>query len=164
MIELTEEPYDGEAMTALAVALNLEINERYDDGTPNDEDDANYRAEVTPELVARPVGTCVVAWIEGKAVGCGAIKAMKGRPGTGEVKRMYTAPSARRRGVGRVVLRRLEEIAAELGYQRLQLETGTAQPEAIRLYEADGWHRIAPYGFYKDSPLSVCFAKDLPAG
>lgn len=103
MIELTEEPYDGEAMTALAVALNLEINERYDDGSPSD-DDANYRAEVTPELVARPIGTCVVARIEGKPVGCGAVKPMKDQPG-----------------------------------------------------------RITPYGFSKDSPLSVCFAKDLPA-
>jgi GNAT superfamily N-acetyltransferase len=74
---------------------------------------------------------------------------------------MYTAPEARRRGVSRAVLERLELIAAELGYRRLRLETGTAQPEAVALYESHGWERITPYGRYKDSPSSVCFAKDL---
>lgn len=163
MIDLTEEPYDGEAMTALAAALNIEVNERYDDGSPSEEDDENYRTEVTPALVARPVGTCVVARIDGKPVGCGAIKPMRGVPATAEVKRMYTVLEVRRLGVGRAVLRRLEEIAVELGYRHLQLETGTAQPEAIELYDREGWHRIEPYGFYKDSPLSVCFGKDLPS-
>jgi GNAT superfamily N-acetyltransferase len=74
---------------------------------------------------------------------------------------MYTATSARRRGVSRAVLTRLEEIAAELGYRRIQLETGTAQPEAMALYASHGWRRIEPYGRYSDSPSSVCFAKDL---
>jgi GNAT superfamily N-acetyltransferase len=74
---------------------------------------------------------------------------------------MYTAAHARRRGISRLLLTRLEEIAAELGYGRIQLETGTAQPEAVALYESAGWHRIAPYGHYKGSPESVCFAKGL---
>jgi GNAT superfamily N-acetyltransferase len=75
--------------------------------------------------------------------------------------RLRGAEAARHRPVGRAILERLEAIAAELGYQRLQLETGTAQPEAVRLYESHGWYRITPYGLYKHSPASVCFAKDL---
>ena len=77
---------------------------------------------------------------------------------------MYTAPTARRRGISRALLGRLEEIASDLGYRRLQLETGTGQPEAMALYESAGWHRITPYGHYKDSPDSVCFAKELDPG
>jgi GNAT superfamily N-acetyltransferase len=78
------------------------------------------------------------------------------------VKRMYTVPTARRRGVSRLILERLEGIATELGYARLQLETGTEQPEALALYDSAGWVRITPYGRYKEDPTSVCYAKDLP--
>jgi GNAT superfamily N-acetyltransferase len=84
-----------------------------------------------------------------------------GQPGVGEVKRMYVVPTARRRGVSRRLLTGLEARAADLGYERLLLETGTPQPEAIALYESAGWDRIAPYGHWKDSPSSVCFGKDL---
>jgi hypothetical protein len=41
------------------------------------------------------------------------------------------------------------------------LETGVRQPEAISLYESMGYHRIANYGEYRDSGLSVCFEKGL---
>src|SRR3546814_10957011 len=71
---------------------------------------------------------------------------------------MYTVPDARRRGVSRAILLRLEEIAAELGYERIQLETGTAQPEALALYESQGWERIEPYRRYKAQPPSPRYA------
>jgi len=44
------------------------------------------------------------------------------------------------------------------------LETGLRQPEAIALYESLGYRRREPYGRYRDSPLSVCLERDLPAG
>lgn len=166
MIELTEEPYDGEVATTLVAALLVDINERYAheiaDMTEAEaaEDDREYLAEVTPELVSRPLGAFVVARLDGRPVGCGALKPFP-LAGTAEVKRMYTAPEARRRGVSRAVLGRLEVVASELGYTRMQLETGTEQPEALALYESHGWHRIPPYGRYRASPSSVCFAKDL---
>jgi GNAT superfamily N-acetyltransferase len=167
LIELTEEPYDGEVATTLVAALLVDINERYAheiaDMTDEEaaQDEKEYLAEVTPELVRRPLGAFIVARIDGRPVGCGALKPFPALPGTAEVKRMYTAPEARRRGVSRAVLERLEVVASELGYARMQLETGTAQPEALALYESHGWHRIPPYGRYQESPSSVCFAKDL---
>lgn len=165
MITIREEPYDGSAASLLVQALLEDLNDRYADiDDPDDPDEAGdeeYLAEVTPALAAHPHGTFLVAWIDGEPVGCGALKPLDTDPSIGEIKRMYTAPNARRRGVSRAILERLEAIAAELGYQRLQLETGTAQPEAVRLYESHGWHRITPYGLYKHSPASVCFAKDL---
>lgn len=169
MIELTEEAYDSEVATPLVQALNAEVKERYagDEVVGSDEsDDAhheNFEAEVTPALVRRPRGVFLVAWLDGEPVGCGAIKAFEGSSLIGEVKRMYTRPDSRRCGAGRAVLVRLEDVAIELGYERLMLETGTMQPEALALYESAGWHRIEPYGFYKDSALSVCFAKELVA-
>lgn len=167
MIELTEEPYGGELGRRFLEALATEVDHRYADQlgemTPAEQeaDKTDYRAEVTPEMVTRPHGAFVVAWLDGQPIGCGAVRPLQRRPGVGEVKRMYTSPDARRRGVSRAVLDHLEGIAVELGYRRLQLETGTPQPEAIALYESAGWQAIEPYGHYRDAPTSRCFAKDL---
>ena len=167
MIELTEERYDSAVAVALVAELLAEINDRYAheiEAMTAEElaaEDAEYLAEVTPDMVTRPRGVFLVAWVDGEPAGCGALKPVADLATTAEVKRMYTAPAARRRGVSRAILERLEEVAAELGYEHLQLETGTEQPEALALYESHGWHRIAPYGRYKDSPSSVCFGKHL---
>ncbi len=169
MIELSEEPYDGDVAAGFIAALLADLNERYADDlsgmTPDEEaeDVAAYLAEVTPDMVDRPQGAFVVARLDGQVVGCGAVKPLHGQAGTAEVKRMYMAPNARRRGVSRAILTRLEEIAAELGYRSLRLETGTQQPEAVALYESAGWHRVEPYGRYRESPWSICLAKDLVA-
>ena len=167
MIELTEEPFDGPEGRRLIEAMVQEVNERYahlaEGMTPAEHEaaDEEYRLSVTAEMVTRPAGAFVVAWLDGVAVGCGAVRGLHGSPGIGEIKRMYTAPEARRRSVSRIVLARLEEIAVELGYERLQLETGTPQPEAVALYASAGWHLIEPYGSYQDAPTSRCFAKVL---
>ena len=170
VIELTEEPYDGETAVALIAALLADLNVRYvaqGEGMTSDQltdADARYLAHVTPALVTCPVGAFVVARVAGVPVGCGAVKPLSGIPEiaeVGEIKRMYTVPAGRRRGVGRAVLDRLEVIAVELGMTKLQLETGTEQPEAVALYASSGWQRVEPYGQYKDEPTSVCFAKAL---
>lgn len=162
MIELVEAHYDSDVAVALVAALNVEINERYADTDETDgPDDREYLAEVTADVVTRPFGSFLIAQIDGRAVGCGAVKPLAGSRSVGEIKRMYTVPDARRSGVGAAVLAGLETIACELGYIRLQLETGTMQPEAIAMYETRGWVRITPYGRYKDSPESVCFARDV---
>ena len=156
------EPYDGAVAVALVQALLLDLNERYADvDDAEDPDDDDYLAEVTPAMVRPPLGTFLVAWLDATPAGCGALKPLDSDPSVGEIKRMYTAPSARRQGVSRRLLEHLERAAAELGYRRIQLETGLAQPEAMALYESHGWHRITPYGHYKHSPQSVCFAKGL---
>jgi GNAT superfamily N-acetyltransferase len=165
LITITEEPYDGEVAASLVQALLVELNDRYADEVLEDDadapDDDDYLAEVTPELVRAPKGSFLVAWLDGEPAGCGAVKPLDLDPSRGEIKRMYTVPSARRRGVSRSLLLALEARAGELGYAFLQLETGLAQPEAVALYESHGWHRITPYGHYKHSPQSVCFAKAL---
>lgn len=170
MITITEEPYDGDLGTGLVRTLMAELNERYADEDHLDhaelvqaveEGDAAYLAEVTGEQTTRPRGVFLVAWLDDAVAGCGALKPLDKDPTMAEIKRMYTAPPARRQGVGREILERLEAIAAELGYRGIQLETGLAQPEALALYEAHGWHRIEPYGHHRESPLSVCFAKEL---
>lgn len=95
------------------------------------------------------------------AVGCGCIKPFEAAEPTAELKRMFVAPEARRGGVGRAIVGALEAWARELGYAALVLETGTLQPEAVRLYEACGFTRIENYGPYAGMDTSVCMRKPL---
>jgi GNAT superfamily N-acetyltransferase len=79
---------------------------------------------------------------------------------TCEVKRMWTNPHYRRRGLATRVLRSLEETARETGYAHVVLETGPLQPEAEALYTGQGYSRIEAYGHYPDARA---FRLDLSA-
>jgi ribosomal protein S18 acetylase RimI-like enzyme len=74
---------------------------------------------------------------------------------------MFTAPAARGRGLARRMLAAVEESARAAGCSRLILETGDKQPEAIALYESSGYQRIEDFGYYKDEPDVLSFAKPL---
>jgi len=101
----------------------------------------------------------VVAFEGGAAVGCGAFKEFD--QASVEIKRMYTLPSHRGRGVASLVLRELEAWAAESGFRRCVLETGKKQPEAIALYTRRAYRAIPNYGQYAGVENSVCFEKVL---
>lgn len=101
----------------------------------------------------------VVAYLDGQAVGCGAIKAFA--EGVAEVKRMYVPELHRGKRIASAVLQELEHWAAELGYTSLVLETGKAQPEAIGLYQKSGYTPIPNYGQYAGIENSVCMTKKL---
>ena len=84
-----------------------------------------------------------------------------GRVRPAEVKRMYVAPAGRRNGFARVVLAHLEDTARARGADVMVLETGTAQPEAIALYESSGYQPVEKFGHYAWSPQSRCYGKRL---
>jgi GNAT superfamily N-acetyltransferase len=92
-------------------------------------------------------------------VGCGALK--KFDETSAEVKRMYTLPKTRGKGIATKVLLELEKWAKELGYKYTILETGKRQPKAIALYQKNGFQIISNYGQYKGIENSVCFRKEL---
>ena len=79
----------------------------------------------------------------------------------GEIKRMFVRPAFARRGLARTILAELERTALAAGITRLVLETGTAQPEAIALYESSGYATIPAFGFYADYDDSVHLAKTI---
>ena len=101
----------------------------------------------------------VVVYNGDKPIACGAIKELE--PGAMEVKRMYTLPAWRGKGAATEVLRALGAWAAELGYQKCRLETGKRQPDAIALYQKNGYNMITNYGQYAGVENSVCFEKEL---
>ena len=101
----------------------------------------------------------VLAYQDDQVIGCGAIKEYDYQ--TMEVKRMYTSPNSRGKGIATMVLKELELWASELSYNKCILETGLRQPEAIGLYQKNGYNRIANYGQYAKMENSVCFEKML---
>ena len=101
----------------------------------------------------------VVAYENNQPVGCGAIREYA--PKIMEVKRMYTLPASRGRGIASKVLTELEKWASELSYETCVLETGKKQPEAIGLYQKSGYSLIPNYGQYAGMENSVCFEKKI---
>jgi GNAT superfamily N-acetyltransferase len=151
-IEIEIQPLDHPIASALVVQLMHELGERYPE-------EPKSKRLPTVEEFAPPAGTFLVALLAGRPAGCGALRRMK--KDVAEVKRMYVAPWARRRGVAKKILAALEQAALGLGYRVVRLETGTRQPEAIALYEWAGYRPIPCYGEFADNPLSVCFEKNL---
>ncbi len=166
VLSIVAEAFDSPAAQLLIAELMADLDERYAADGPTDGDSPEVIGlhAVRAEQVTPPHGVLLVARLDGDPVGCGAVRpVLAGPPDVAEIKRMYTAPAARRRGVSRALLARLEVEAAALGYRRVQLETGLRQPEAIRLYESVGYHRIPDFGQYQGDELTVCYARDLPS-
>lgn len=141
--------YDAPDVVVLVAAMAAELDLRYGDGGLSPATAADFLAP----------GVLLVASLDGVPVGCGGLRPYGAD--AGEVKRMYVAPSARGRGVARAVLAALVAYARSAGLRRLMLETGTEQPEAVGLYESEGWTPIPAFGHYAADPRTRCYGLDL---
>lgn len=101
----------------------------------------------------------IVAYINGKAIGCGAIREYD--TDLVEIKRMFVSINARGQSVGSKILAELEVWAKDLGFKNTILETGEMLPEAIRLYKRNNYIQIPSYGQYQGMEKSICFTKKL---
>ena len=151
MISIIRTSSDNTDFVELVRHLDAELAER-------DGKDHSFYAQFNKIDMIKHV---VVAYDVGQPVACGAIKEYE--PGTMEVKRMFTLPANRGKGIAARVLSELEKWAAEMNYSKCVLETGKKQPEAIRLYEKSGYKLIPNYGQYAGVENSVCFEKPLLA-
>jgi putative acetyltransferase len=95
---------------------------------------------------------------QGLAIGCAASVL---KTGYAELKRMYVRPECRGLGAAKQLLQFLERETLQAGRDRLMLETGILQPEALGLYERWGFVRRGPFGDYAEDPLSVFMEKAL---
>jgi ribosomal protein S18 acetylase RimI-like enzyme len=93
----------------------------------------------TLDEFAPPRGIFLVMRLHGDPVGCGGFKPT---PEAAYIKRMWVARSARGLGLGRRLLRELEERARAAGYQMVRLETQKALTEAQQLYRNAGYREV----------------------
>lgn len=155
-IDICDTRLDSELARELIGELDAELAAAYP------EEGANH-FRLDPDEVGPGRGAFVVATADsGSPLGCGAVRVIA--PDVAELKRMYVRPTGRGLGVGAALLAALEQRAVALGARRLLLETGVRQEAALRLYARAGFRRVASFGEYVDSPLSVCLAKSLTTG
>jgi GNAT superfamily N-acetyltransferase len=146
--------WDHTAASTLRAAQRAEIAERY----------GRQDSEPGPPPSASDIAYFVVAVDPdaGTPLGCGGLRQLDAT--SGEVKRMYVVPERRGTGVAGAVLAALEQHARTLGWTHLRLETGDAQPDAVRFYTRHGYTPIPRFGHYADEPTSLCFERAIGAG
>ena len=129
-----------------------ELAERFEHGF-----DPARSTRVAVEDLSPPAGLLLVARESGRPVGCGGLRFHA--DGRADVKRMWVAPEARGIGLGRRLLRLLEQQAADSGVTVVRLETNASLTEAIALYRETGYREVAPFN---DEPYAHhWFAKTL---
>jgi GNAT superfamily N-acetyltransferase len=148
VITIEREDFDSPDATTLHVEHKQALDELY-----------GYDAEPGKKPTAAEVPVFLVMRIDGELAGCGGLRPIE--PGLVEIKRMYVRRAYRGRGLGRLILEALEAQALELGAERVVLETGVEQIEAIGLYEGSGYRAIPCFGAYAASPISHCYERAL---
>ena len=134
-VQISVEPPDSDDARFCLGEYFRELAERFDAGF-----DPSRSNPARDEDMVPPAGCFVVARLEGRPVGCGALKRLDGT--LGEIKRMWTSPAARGLGVARRVLERLETTAREFGLRTLRLETNRTLTEAQKLYRQAGYREV----------------------
>lgn len=152
-LEFHEGRVDAGDGQALVEAMIAEMRELYDGLELN----AAGMPRAGPSELGPPGGTLLVGYRDGRAVCTGGVKRLS--TDACEIKRMYVSPSARRQGVGRALLRALEDAARSLGYRVVRLDTGHRQPGSQALYESEGYQPIANFNghptatYFGEKPL-----------
>ena len=100
-----------------------------------------------PGEYAPPAGELLLAEVDGAPAGCSALRPLPGadHADASEMKRLYVRPAFRGFGIGRQLARRIMEIASQIGYRCVLLDTLNDMEAARALYAGLGFEEIPPY-------------------
>lgn len=115
------------------------------------------------EALRHPSISFWTAWDGERLAGCGALKQLDATHG--EIKSMRTAQGFHRRGVASQLLQHILAEAAQRGYRRVSLETGSMAyfAPACALYRKFGFRDCAPFADYVADPNSLFMTLELQA-
>jgi GNAT superfamily N-acetyltransferase len=147
---IEQRPYDDADVVRLVAEVQAEYVIRYG---------GVDAAVVEPDEFAPPLGLFLVGLSDGVPSVTGGWREIE--PGVVEIKRMYVVPAARRRHLARRMLAELEATAAAAGAERVVLNTGPEQPEAVALYESCGYQAVPGFGHYACTPGALFYGKPL---
>jgi len=162
-IEVRSTGWDDPAGAALRAAMEKEMRERYADRVEAvlaqaDRATPGHRLREALDVEEKTLAYVGVAYTDGVPSG----HAMLRWHGDDlELKRMYVAPEYRGTGVSTALLTEVEKAARSLGAPRIILQTGDRQPDAVRLYEREGYTHIPIFPPYELLPFSICMEKRL---
>lgn len=100
-------------------------------------------------------GDFVVGTLDGHIVAIGAFKKLSAS--TAEIKRMRVLPELQGQGIGKMLLKHLEEEIKKLGYKEIELHTTIKQQAAQKLYGDNGYREFKRET--KGWPFEVIFYK-----
>jgi putative acetyltransferase len=99
------------------------------------------------------------ARVNGKLLGVGALRKLDSDHA--ELKSMHTLAKSRGQGIGKAIVRHIEEFAKGEGMKRISLETGATEPfrPARQLYTSLGYQDCDAFGEYVLSEHNACMTK-----
>lgn len=105
----------------------------------------NFDNEVSnlPGIYSRPNGCIFLAFYNGEAAGCVALKKLE--EDVCEMKRLYVKPDFRKFGIGKLLIDRIIQESRIIGYSTMKLDTLARLKPAIKLYNSYGFNKIVPY-------------------
>ncbi len=131
------DPRHPDAIACLE-AYYAELAARFETGF-----DVSRSADPDAADMRPPRGTFLTAYRDDAPIGCVGLKGTD--KGYAEVKRLWVSPSARGLGLAKRLMDATEQAARALGIATLRLDTNSALPEAVRLYQTTGWTEIARF-------------------
>jgi len=152
---VAEENVFSPGAQSLIFAAMDELRRRYGEGADS--------GHLTSDEMAPPLGAFVVARLDTHLAGGVGLRPIGAEPGVyGEIKRLWVRPDLRRSGVASALMAEVELAARKRNYQRLFLETGDLQPEAVAFYRRLAWEHIdefPPDTFHYDGGIK--FTREL---
>jgi putative acetyltransferase len=149
MLSLIKTNSDSSDFRSLVVLLDADLQERY----------GEQQSFFSQFNKLDHIHHVIVAYENNQPIGCGAFKEYE--LGVAEIKRMFIKQQHRGKGIAGQILAALEQWAKQEGFKSCILETAIKQPEAIRVYEREGYKRIPNYGQYIGVEISICMKKDI---
>jgi putative acetyltransferase len=110
------------------------------------------------KMYSFPNGAILLSKEENIFTGCVAVR--KKENGIAELKRMFIKTQYRKEGIGALLLQRALELAKELHYKKIRLDTLDTMTPAIKLYKKYGFYEIEPY-YFNPEKNAVFFEKSL---
>jgi len=93
----------------------------------------------------KPEGVLLLVCDGDKFIGCSGVRKLD--QVTAELKRMYVKNEYRGYQIGKSLLERSIELAKQLGYTKIRLDTLKNMSSAQKLYSSFGFYEILPYRF-----------------
>ena len=126
-----------------------------------DLDFQDFEAEMQalPGPYAAPTGAILLAEADSDVAGVVAVKPLD-EDGVCEMKRLYVRPGYRRRGIGQALAQAVIDVAEDLGYDIMRLDTVASMTAARSLYRSLGFERRDAY-YHNPLPGAVYMEKSL---